>query len=72
MAEQFVFDQMVRQGAAIDRDERLVGALALVVDGAGSQFLAAAGFAADEYGGVIAGNLVDCRQHVLKNPGFPN
>ena len=54
----FVFDQVVGQGAAVDRDEGLAGTITLVVDGAGGQFLAAAGFAGDEDGGVDAGDPV--------------
>ena len=45
MAEENAFDQIVRDGAAIDGDERLAGALAGVLDGAGDHFLADAGFA---------------------------
>ena len=41
-----------RQGAAVDRDERHVGALALLEERAGGQFLAGAGLAEDQHGRV--------------------
>lgn len=44
MAEQFVFDEFVGDGAAVDGDERFAGAGAEVVNGAGEDFLAGAGF----------------------------
>src|SRR3546814_4044899 len=40
MAEELGFDQLARDGAAIDRREGLAGAHAFVVDGAGDKFLA--------------------------------
>ena len=69
MAEQFVFDQVVGQGAAVDRDEGFVAAPAQVVDGARGQFLAAAGFAGDEDAGVIAGDLVQYFEHFPESGG---
>ena len=48
VAEQDGFDQVLRNGAAIDGDERLAGAFRRALDGAGDQFLAGAGFAFDQ------------------------
>ena len=59
MAEQLGFEQVARDRAAIDRDERLARAAALGVDGAGDDFLAAAGRAGEEDGGVARRDLAD-------------
>ena len=63
VAEQFAFQQRFGNGGAIDGDERRVGAVAVLVNGAGDQFLAGAGFAADEhvhrFGGDPANLLVN-------------
>ena len=48
IAEQLRLHEIAGQGAAVDHDERLVGAAARVVYGLGEQFLARAGFADDE------------------------
>src|SRR5688572_8505449 len=50
MAKQFTLQEGVGDGRAIDRDKRLPGATAVLVDGAGTQFLAGACFAANEHG----------------------
>ena len=59
VAEQLALDQVFGQRAAIDGDERHVASRALVVHGAGHQFLAGAGFAADQHGGVRGGDFRD-------------
>ncbi len=51
-SEQFALEQAGRDGAAIDRDERLRRAAAHAVDHARDEFLAGAGFAFDENRGV--------------------
>ncbi len=56
VAEEFVFDQVVGDGAAVDGDEGFVGAGAEVVDGAGEDLLAGAGFTGDEDAGVALGD----------------
>ena len=48
VAEQDALDQIFGNGAAIDGDEGLAGAVALALDGAGDQLLADAGFALDQ------------------------
>ena len=50
VAEQDRFDQILRDGAAVDGDERLAGALGAAVHGAGDQFLADAALAQDQDG----------------------
>ena len=49
MAEHFAFQQGFHQRAAIHRDERSFGLRTCAVDGAGDEFLAGAGFAADQH-----------------------
>lgn len=52
MTEQLRFDQSFGQGAAIDRDEWLIGARRMGVDGARDHLLARARFARDQNGGI--------------------
>ncbi len=52
VAEQLVVEQVFIEGGAVERRERLVLARAVVVDGAGDQFLAGTGLAEDEDRGV--------------------
>ena len=59
MAEQLAFDQRLGQCAAVDRDERLLAAEALLMHGAGDQLLAGAGFAQDQHRRVRRRDLVD-------------
>ena len=59
VAEQFRFQQRVRDGRGIDRNERLAGPGAEQMDGAGHQFLAAAAFAGDQQGKIHLADLGD-------------
>lgn len=63
MAEEFGFEEGFGNGSTIDGDERGLGAVAVLVERAGNQFLAGAGLAADEdidgLGGDAADFLVD-------------
>ena len=65
VAEKLAFDEVFRNGGAIDFDERGVGARALAVKGAGHQFLAGAAFARDQHGGLGAGDLADQLAQIL-------
>ncbi|MDD5390202.1 MAG: hypothetical protein PHD37_12700 [Gallionellaceae bacterium] len=63
MAEQFTFDDVFRQGAAIDRHERMARARPQVINGARRQLLAGAGLALDQDRGVDLGDALypgDC------------
>ena len=64
VAEQLGLDEVRRDRAAVDDDERAVGARARVVDGGGGAFLAGAGLALDEDGGVARGDLLELREHL--------
>jgi hypothetical protein len=50
MAEQLRFDQLARDRRHVDGDERPLAALAVIVQRAGNQLLAGAGFAGDHHG----------------------
>ena len=66
VAEEFALQQRLGDGGAVDGDERLLRAVAVLVDGARDQFLAGAGFAADEHGDRLGGdaaNLLVDRLH---------
>ena len=65
VAEEFGFDEFMRNGPAVDRDERFFGAGAGVVDVQGQHFLARAGFAGQEHGGVGPGHGVGQRHDRL-------
>ncbi|MNQ85387.1 hypothetical protein D3C85_1005480 [compost metagenome] len=59
VAEKFGLDQGFRDRCAVDRDQRRLGAAGKVVQGARDQFLAGAGLALDQHGGVGRGDLAD-------------
>ena len=52
VAEHLAFQQAGGNGGAVQLDERALPARAQVVDGAREQFLAGAGFAVDQHGGI--------------------
>ena len=55
VAKQFTLQQLLGNGRAIDRQKRLLAAMAVVINGARDQFLARAAFAADQGGGIRRG-----------------
>ncbi len=59
VAEQFGFEEVARDRPAIDRDEGLAGALAGRVNGAGDDFLAAAGRADEQDRGIARRDLAN-------------
>ena len=61
VAEEFAFDEVLRQGSAVHGHERHVGPRADFMNPAGDQFLAGAGFAEDQHAGVGRADLVDQR-----------
>ena len=65
VAEQFAFQQLFGNGGAVDREERLFAAVAVMINRAGDEFLAGAAFAGDERGGVGGGDLADEFEHLL-------
>ena len=65
VAEQFAFQQLLGDGGAVDREERLLAAVAVMINGAGDQFLAGAALAGDERGGVGGGDLADELEDLL-------
>ncbi|VBF82571.1 Uncharacterized protein conserved in bacteria [Burkholderia pseudomallei] len=65
VAEQFGLQQMIRNRAAVDRDERRLAALGALVDRERGQLLAGARFAGDEHGRVGRGDLADRPEQLL-------
>ena len=65
MAEKLGFQQIFRQGRAVHGDQRLVRAGAALMQGAGHQLLAGAGFAGDQHSGFSRGHGTDDLKHVL-------
>ena len=61
VAEQFALQQRLGECGAVDRDERLMAAAALVVDHLGHDFLAGAVFAEHQNGKVRVGDATDRR-----------
>ena len=58
-AEQFGFDQVGRDGGAVQRDKGPAGPFAAQVQAAGDHFLAHAGLAQQQHRGLAQGHLVD-------------
>src|SRR5690606_3468225 len=63
--EEFAFEELARDGGAIDLDQRLLRASALFMDGGCDQLLADAAFAQDQHVGVGAGYGMHLLQHAL-------
>ncbi|MGB8958488.1 MAG: hypothetical protein WCC00_05705 [Candidatus Aminicenantales bacterium] len=65
VAEELRFDELLRDGGAVDLDEGLAGPQAVGVDRPGDELLAGAALAVDEHGGVGRGDLEDLLPQVL-------
>ena len=59
VAEQLAFQEVLRDGRTVQRQERRLGPRAVLVDGAGDQFLAGAAFAGNQHGDALAGDAAD-------------
>ncbi len=59
VAEQFAFQQVRRNGAAVDRHERAIAARRALVDRARHHFLAGTRFTQHQHGGIERGHLFD-------------
>ncbi|MCG3148042.1 MAG: hypothetical protein PCFJNLEI_01484 [Verrucomicrobiae bacterium] len=68
VTKEFAFKEGFGDGGAVDDDEGLVGPVAVLVDGAGNEFLAGAGFAADEDGDRLVGDAADFFVDALHGP----
>ena len=66
VAEQFAFQQAGGNGGAVQLDEGALPARAEVVDGARHQFLAGAGFAVDQHGGIGGRHGLHLLEHGLQ------
>ena len=63
--EQGGLEEIRRQIAGVDRDERLFGARRVHVQRAGDQLLAGTALALDQHGRAVLGDLADQAQHLL-------
>ncbi|MNR06691.1 hypothetical protein D3C85_1227720 [compost metagenome] len=72
MAEQFALYQGVGQGGAVEADQRMLGAQRAAMDGLGHQFLADAGFAADQHGEFAAAHQGDLFEQCLVGRALPD
>jgi hypothetical protein len=59
VSEEFAFDEVFRDGAAVDGDEGFISSFALFVDSSGDHFLAGTGFSEDKDSGVSGCDAVD-------------
>ena len=59
VAEELALDEILRDGRAVDLDERPVGPGALAIDGPRHQLLAGAAFTLDEHRGLGSGDFTD-------------
>ena len=59
VAEQLALQQVLGDGGAVQRQERRLGAGAVLVDGTGDQFLARAALAGDQHGECLVGDSAD-------------
>jgi hypothetical protein len=59
VTEELALEERVRDGRAVDGDERAFAALALVVDGARDELLTGSGFAVDEHRRVAVADAID-------------
>ena len=65
VAEQLALQQVLRDGAAVDGDERPLGARRAAVELARDQLLAGAGLAGDEHGDVGRRDLLQLAEDLL-------
>ena len=72
VAEEFGFEKTTGNGGAIDFDEGAIAARAEIVDGAGEEFLAGAGFAEEQDGGAGGGGKFDLGEGALERGTLAN
>ncbi len=59
MAEQFALEKLLGYGGAIDRKKGLLAAVAMMINGAGDEFLAGAAFTGDQGSRIRSSELTD-------------
>ena len=64
VAEQLAFQQVLRDGGAVEGQERCFAPGAVLVDGPGDQFLAGAALAGDQHGDVLGRDAADGLVHL--------
>ena len=72
MTEEFAFQQVLRYRGAVDRQERLIFAKAMVINRAGHKFLAGATLTGNQHGGVGMRDLADHFENLLHRLALAN
>ena len=72
VAKELTLEQVLGDRAAVDLDERAAFARAVLVDGAGDEFLARAALAVDEHCGIGGRDELDLLQHLLQSRTVPD
>jgi len=72
VTEQYAFDEIGRDGAAVLNDERSLRAFGRAMNGAGDELLAGAGFPANEHGQVGCSNLLENRKNLAHSHAVPD
>ena len=70
MTEQFAFEQLGRNRAAVDGDERTLPPRTRIVNGPGGELLAGARFAQDQDARIVRRNLADERADLADRFGY--
>ncbi len=70
MAEEFALEEILRDGGAVDGEEAVTAALAVVMNGAGDEFLARSALAGDHDGGFAARDASDHFKDLLHRLGL--
>jgi hypothetical protein len=59
VTKQLAFQELTRDGGAVDRDERSPAAMTMVTDGVRHEFLSRSGLSGDQHGRVATGQYAD-------------
>src|SRR5208337_3301822 len=62
--EQLALEQVLRDGRTVERQKRRPSPAAVLIDGAGDQFLTGAALAGDQHGDVLGGDAADGFVHL--------
>src|SRR5690606_10224554 len=69
VTEQLAFDQILRNGGAVDRDKRLRGTRAVLMNAARDELLAGSAFPRDKHGDIAERDLADRLENLLHRLG---
>ena len=69
MAKKLAFQQVLRDGRTVEREEGRLGPGTMLVDGAGNQFLAGPALASDQHGDILGCDAADRLVHLTHDGG---